>query len=291
MENPEKEGNERVWKGQAEYTHLAARARKAQLVKVLGGHREEGWGGGGWTELGVASGGFRTVRLSCSRPVGAVPGPPASGLWAHSPVSQSQELLSGLNRWHCQRSPPVKAQASGRHTEGSGFMQANFLRLVHRNSCWYLTASVPASLWHDQISVRWRKNTQWTLIHCFLFSFVTWHQFARQKPHTHIFVIQSLIHQALIAYEFARSIPMMHHYTNRLQGCQSNTLSTSLRLSDMTSHTSDQVLSNMSPLTKICLESLVWKTGNNKNPLPENKTKKHPWLPTMRLVALIKDNY
>lgn len=44
MEKPEKEGNERVWKGQAEYihTHLAARARKAQLVKVLGGHREEG---------------------------------------------------------------------------------------------------------------------------------------------------------------------------------------------------------------------------------------------------------
>lgn len=46
MENGKKtkEGNERVWKGQAEYihTHLAARARKAQLVKVLGGHREEG---------------------------------------------------------------------------------------------------------------------------------------------------------------------------------------------------------------------------------------------------------
>lgn len=38
------EGNERVWKGQAAYTHahLAARARRTQLVKVLGGHREEG---------------------------------------------------------------------------------------------------------------------------------------------------------------------------------------------------------------------------------------------------------
>lgn len=38
------EGNERVSKGQAAYTHahLAARARRAQLVKVLGGHREEG---------------------------------------------------------------------------------------------------------------------------------------------------------------------------------------------------------------------------------------------------------
>lgn len=44
MEKPEKEGNERVWKGQAEYihTHLAARARKAQLVKGLGGYQEEG---------------------------------------------------------------------------------------------------------------------------------------------------------------------------------------------------------------------------------------------------------
>lgn len=38
------EGNERVWKGRAAYTHihLAAGARKAQLVKVQGGHREEG---------------------------------------------------------------------------------------------------------------------------------------------------------------------------------------------------------------------------------------------------------
>lgn len=94
MEKPEKEGNERVWKGQAEYTHLAARARKAQLVKVLGGHREEGGlnraGGGQW-------------RLShCSAALlqagGCSPGPPASGLWAPSPVSQSQELLPGLNR-------------------------------------------------------------------------------------------------------------------------------------------------------------------------------------------------
>lgn len=152
-----------------------------------GAGRPSGGGGGDWTELGVASGGFRTVRLSCSRPVGAVPGPPASGLWAPSPVSQSQELLSGLNCWHCQRSPSVKAQASGRHTEGSGFMQANFLRLVHRNSCWYLTASVPASLWHDQISVRWRKNTQWTLIHCFFSLFSQMTPVCKTKtPHTHL---------------------------------------------------------------------------------------------------------
>ena len=40
----EMEWKEGVWKGRAAYTHihLAAGARKAQLVKVQGGHREEG---------------------------------------------------------------------------------------------------------------------------------------------------------------------------------------------------------------------------------------------------------
>lgn len=43
-EKQEMERKERVCKGQAAYTHvhLAAGARKAQLVKVQGGHRKEG---------------------------------------------------------------------------------------------------------------------------------------------------------------------------------------------------------------------------------------------------------
>lgn len=59
----EMEGKEGVRKGRAAYTHihLAAGARKAQLVKVQGGHREEGaeqsWDGLveavlGWAGLG-----------------------------------------------------------------------------------------------------------------------------------------------------------------------------------------------------------------------------------------------
>lgn len=42
-------GKNWVWWGRATYTHihLAAGARKAQLVKVQGGHREEEGEGGG----------------------------------------------------------------------------------------------------------------------------------------------------------------------------------------------------------------------------------------------------
>lgn len=89
------DGNEGVWKGQAAHTHthLAARARKAQLVKVLEGHREEG-AEQSWEWLVEALQCWAEL-LSAS---GCSPGPPSSRLWASSPVSQSQELLPGFNR-------------------------------------------------------------------------------------------------------------------------------------------------------------------------------------------------
>lgn len=48
----EMEGKEGVWRGWATYTHvhLAAGARKAQLVEVQGGHREAG-AETGWSRL------------------------------------------------------------------------------------------------------------------------------------------------------------------------------------------------------------------------------------------------
>lgn len=62
-------GKNWVWWGRATYTHihLAAGARKAQLVKVQGGHREGGGAEQGWAGLGCAG-------LGWSRPVGAVLG-------------------------------------------------------------------------------------------------------------------------------------------------------------------------------------------------------------------------
>lgn len=76
-EKQETEGNERVWRGRAAYTHtpIAAGARKAQLVEVQEGHGEEG----GWEWLVEAV-------LGWSRPAGAVLGlqPPGYGLRAQS---------------------------------------------------------------------------------------------------------------------------------------------------------------------------------------------------------------
>lgn len=76
---------------QQTHAHLAAGARKAQLVKVQGGHKEEGpersWeclveAALGWVGLG------QWVQL----------GPKASRLWAPSPISESWALLCGFHR-------------------------------------------------------------------------------------------------------------------------------------------------------------------------------------------------
>lgn len=130
----------------------------------------------------------------------------------------------------------------------------------------------------------------------------------------HIFVIQYLIHQALIAYKFIRRIPTMHHYINRPQGCQSNTPQV---YSSATLHHTPWLR-----CCQICHHSLryVWKTLSEKpggkkkkkshcfniflheKQSPECKklirqepfyfilARKRRWLARW-LVALIKDNY
>lgn len=79
----------RGWAGNS-HVHLAAGARKAQLVEVQEGHREEG-AVQSWEGLFYAG-------LGWSRPTGALP--IASRLWDPSPVSESQALLCGLHSWH-----------------------------------------------------------------------------------------------------------------------------------------------------------------------------------------------
>lgn len=209
-------------------------------------------GGGGWTELGVASRGFRSVRLSCSRPAGAVPAHPPQGygLPAQFFSLRSCSLVSTAdtaNAAPLSKPKPVvdilRGVGSSKQTSccwSTGTLKGIWLLQSHYHSgiIKYLFGGV---------------NTEWALIQCFFF-LLSHDASLQDKNPTHIFVIQSLIHQALIAYKFAKSIPMMHHYTSRPQRCQSNTLSTSLRLWYITSHTLAQVLSNMSPLTRICLE-------------------------------------
>lgn len=109
MENPEKEGNERVWKGQAEYTHLAARARKAQLVKVLGGHREEGGlnraGSGQWRLLHCSAellqAGGCSPRPTRLRAMGSQPSFSVSGaaLWTQPLTLPTQPLCQSPSQW------------------------------------------------------------------------------------------------------------------------------------------------------------------------------------------------
>lgn len=119
----EMEWKEGVWKGRAAYTHihLAAGARKAQLVKVQGGHREEG-AEQGWDGLVEAVLGW--AGLGWSRPAGAVPGlqPPGYGLRAQSLSPRPCSVVSTADTRPTQSpvKPPVIGQA---HSGGGGLRQ------------------------------------------------------------------------------------------------------------------------------------------------------------------------
>lgn len=255
MEKPEKEGNERVWKGQAEYihTHLAARARKAQLVKVLRGHREEGaeqsweWPVEAFAAFSWAAPGQRVQsRPTRLQAMGSQPSFSVSGA---APWSQPLSL---------PMQPPtrVKSHASGHHSEGSRFEQANFLLLIGTLiGIWLLQSQF---LWHYQIFVWWCTRSMNINYIFFLLS----HDASLQdKNPTHRSLsfnplfIRPLSHtNSQEAFPWCTITPIAHRGV-------SQTLCKFMALLHYIIHLGSGVVKYV---TTICLEIFVWKTELKK---------------------------
>lgn len=186
MENGKNEGGK--WEGmeRAGWIHTHTPSSKSQKSAAGEGAGRPS-GGGGWTELGVASRGFRSVRLSCSRPAGAVPAhpPPGYGLPAQFLSLRSCSVVSTTDTANAAPLSKPKPVVDILRGEGSSKQTSCCLSIGTLIGIW-----LPQSQYHYDI-IKYLfgcVNTVWTLLQCFFFFFFC-HMMPVCKtkiPHTHL---------------------------------------------------------------------------------------------------------
>lgn len=184
MENGKNEGGK--WEGmeRAGWIHTHTPSSKSQKSAAGEGAGRPS-GGGGWTDLGVASRGFRSVRLSCSRPAGAVPAhpPPGYGLPAQFLSLRSCSVVSTTDTANAAPLSKPKPVVDILRGEGSSKQTSCCLSIGTLIGIW-----LPQSQYHYDI-IKYLfgcVNTVWTLLQCFFFFFLLSHDASLQdKNPTH----------------------------------------------------------------------------------------------------------